>query len=82
MESYNIRKAVFEDLEEICQLLSESFIETKEPIRYWWRIMENTSIHTYVVEREGNKVGKATLNVLEKTNISNGSSISNISQYC
>ena len=81
MESYNIRKAVFEDLEDICRLLSESFIETKEPIRYWWRIMENTSIHTYVVESEGYIVGTATLHVLEKL-IGGGSYVGQIEDVC
>ena len=81
MGNYKVRKAVFEDLEDICRLLSESFIETKEPIRYWWRIMENTSIHTYVVEKDGMVIGTATLHVLEKL-IGGGSFVGQIEDVC
>lgn len=81
MENYKVRKAVFEDLEGICHLLSESFIETKEPIRYWWRIMENKSIHTYVIESDGYLVGTATLHVLEKL-IGGGSFVGQIEDVC
>jgi glucosamine-phosphate N-acetyltransferase len=81
MENYVVRKAVFEDLEGICRLLSESFIETKEPIRYWWRIMENKSIYTYVIESAGNVVGTATLHVLEKL-IGGGSFVGQIEDVC
>ncbi len=81
MDNYIVRKAVFEDLEGICTVLSESFIETKEPIRYWWRIMENKSIHTYVVESDGYVVGTATLHVLEKL-IGGGSFVGQIEDVC
>ena len=81
MENYKVRRAVFEDLEEICKLLSESFIETKEPIRYWWRIMENKLIHTYVVEYSGMIIGTATLHVMEKL-IGGGSFVGQIEDVC
>jgi len=81
MENYKVRKAVFEDLEDICRILSESFIETKDPIRYWWRIMENKSIYTSVVELDGIIVGTASLHILEKL-VGGGSYVGQIEDVC
>lgn len=66
MDDIVIRKAKFEDLEEICFTLSDSLANTKPAIRYWWRIMENQKIHTLVAEQSNTVVGTATLHVLEK----------------
>lgn len=61
-----IRRAKFEDLERICEILSEGFGDTPQAMRYWWRIMENKQIHTMVAEEKGTLIGTATLHVLEK----------------
>jgi len=66
MEDYTIRKAVFEDLEGICEVLSSELAETKPATRYWWTIMENKMIHTYVIEYKGQIVGTACLHILKK----------------
>lgn len=81
MEDYILRKAKFEDLEDLSELLTESFDKTKAATRYWWRIMENTKIHTYVIEYKGQIVGSATLYVLEKL-LHSGSYVAQIEDVC
>ena len=81
MDNIIIRKANFEDLEGICEVLSEELAQTIPPTRYWWTIMENTNIHTYVIERHGSVIGTATLHVLKKL-IHGGSHVGLIEDVC
>lgn len=81
MDNVTIRKANFEDLEGICEVLSEELAETKQPTRYWWSIMENGGIHTYVIERNREIIGTATLHVLKKL-IHGGSHVGLIEDVC
>lgn len=81
MEDYTIRKAVFEDLEGICEVLSEEFTTTVPATRYWWSIMENSSIHTYVIEYKNEIIGTASLHVLKKLTHS-GSHVGLIEDVC
>lgn len=66
MEEFILRKAAFEDLGGMCEVLSSELATTKPATRYWWTIMENPNIHTYVCELHGDIVGVATLHTLKK----------------
>lgn len=66
MEDFIVRKASFEDLEGICDVLTDGLAVSKPATRYWWTIMENDKIHTYVIEHNREVVGTATLHVLKK----------------
>jgi glucosamine-phosphate N-acetyltransferase len=81
MGKLEIRKAKFEDLDGIAELLTESFDKTKPATRYWWRIMENPKIHTYVIEDGDIIVGTATLYIMEKL-IHSGSYVGQIEDVC
>lgn len=81
MDNIIIRKAAFEDLEGICDVISEQLAQTIPPTRYWWSIMENKYIHTYVIEYKREIIGTATLHVLKKL-IHGGTYVGLIEDVC
>lgn len=66
-QKIKIRKAVYEDLDAICDIYTEAFSGKTTPSnRQWWNILDNKNIHYYVAEVNGNVVGAASLITINK----------------
>ena len=62
-----LRKAAYEDLEGICDILTEAFIgKTTPSTRQWWNILDYKDILYYVVEQYGRVVGVASIIIVNK----------------
>ena len=62
-----LRKASYEDLDQICDIYTEAFNgKTTPSTRQWWNILDNPNIYYYVVEQYGKVVGVASLVVINK----------------
>lgn len=62
-----LRKAAYEDLEGICDILTEAFKgKTTPSTRQWWNILDNKDIVYYVVEQYGRVVGVASIIIVNK----------------
>ena len=62
-----LRKAAYEDLEGICDILTEAFKgKTTPSTRQWWNILDTKDILYYVVEQYGRVVGVASIIIVNK----------------
>jgi ribosomal protein S18 acetylase RimI-like enzyme len=63
----NLRKATYDDLEDICDIYTQVFKGTTSPsTRQWWNILDNKDIAYYVVEQHGYIVGVASIIIINK----------------
>lgn len=69
-----VRKANWEDHEDIVSILSNAFDVKAGSTRRWWNILSDSSIFPYVVEVDGEVRATATLYILEKL-IHNGGKV-------
>ena len=66
-QKIKIRKAGYEDLNDICDIFTEAFDgKTTPSTRQWWNILDDKNIHYYVAEQQGNVVGVASIIVINK----------------
>ena len=66
-QKIKIRKAKYEDLEQICDIYTYAFDgQTTESTRQWWNILDNDQYHYYVADQGGLVVGVASLIVINK----------------
>lgn len=66
-QQVKIRKAKYEDLEQICDIYTEAFEgKTTPSTRQWWNILDNNSYCYYVADEGGLVVGVASLIVINK----------------
>lgn len=61
-----VRKAIWEDHDDISSILAKAFEVKAGSTRRWWNIISDSSAFPYVVEVDGIIAGTATLYVLEK----------------
>jgi len=61
-----IRKAIWEDHDDISHILHHAFNTKSGSTRRWWNILSDTNAFPYVVVIDGFIVGTATLYILEK----------------
>jgi N-acetylglutamate synthase-like GNAT family acetyltransferase len=62
-----LRKATYDDLEEICDIYTQVFKgKTTPSTRQWWNILDNKDIAYYVVEQSGYVVGVASIIIINK----------------
>jgi ribosomal protein S18 acetylase RimI-like enzyme len=66
-EKVKIRKAAYDDLDQICEIYTEAFEGVTQPaVRQWWNILDNEQIHYFVAEQGGRIVGVASLVIINK----------------
>lgn len=61
-----VRKATWEDHDNISPILANAFEVNAGSTRRWWNIISDSSAFPYVVEVDGIVAGTATLYILEK----------------
>jgi len=61
-----VRKAIWEDHDNISPILANAFEIKTGSTRRWWNIISDSSAFPYVVEVDGIVAGTATLYILEK----------------
>jgi len=61
-----VRKATWEDHDNIAPILANAFEVKAGSTRRWWNIISDSSAFPYVVEVDGIVAGTATLYILEK----------------
>jgi len=61
-----VRKAIWEDHDDISSILAKAFEVKAGSTRRWWNIISDSSAFPYIVEVDGIMAGTATLYVLEK----------------
>ena len=61
-----VRKAIWEDHDDISSILAKAFEVKAGSTRRWWNIISDSSAFPYIVEVDGIIAGTATLYVLEK----------------
>lgn len=66
-QKIKIRKAGYEDLNDICDIYTEAFDgKTTPSTRQWWNILDDKNIHYYVAEQYGRVIGVASIIVINK----------------
>ena len=66
-QKVKIRKAGYDDLEQICDIYTEAFNGITSPSsRQWWNILDNDHYHYYVAEQEGHIIGVASMITINK----------------
>ena len=66
-QEIKLRKAKYEDLEQICDIYTEAFDgQTTPSNRQWWNILDSDKYHYYVVEQSGHVVAVASMIVIDK----------------
>ena len=66
-QEVKIRKATYDDIDDICDIYTEAFDGITEPsLRQWWNILDNEHYHYYVAEYSGRVVGVASMIILNK----------------
>ena len=66
-QKIKIRKAGYEDLNDICDIYTEAFDgKTTPSTRQWWNILDDKNIHYFVAEQYGRVIGVASIIVINK----------------